>query len=160
MPCFYLNKISTKNTAEGRPNNPWTEKREAGVPVAVRRWGPTKRSWLVNEKQEQGYAPRSDGRLYWTRTSDLSHVKGTRYQLRQETNRKILENLARGLVKLKRFLALNSARKIASKCRRLLLNRAGYAQIPGGWPCGQGAPLRRRSCGFGQTGIGHSRHSN
>lgn len=27
----------------------------------------------------------SNGRLYWTRTSDLSHVKGTRYQLRQET---------------------------------------------------------------------------
>ena len=25
------------------------------------------------------------GRPYWTRTSDLSHVKGTRYQLRQET---------------------------------------------------------------------------
>lgn len=23
-----------------------------------------------------------NGRLYWTRTSDLSHVKGTRYQLR------------------------------------------------------------------------------
>ena len=26
------------------------------------------------------------GRLYWTRTSDLFHVKETRYQLRQETN--------------------------------------------------------------------------
>lgn len=30
------------------------------------------------------------GRLNWTRTSDLSHVKGTRYQLRHET---ILGNL-------------------------------------------------------------------
>ncbi len=28
------------------------------------------------------------GGLYWTRTSDLSHVKGTRYQLRQETHLK------------------------------------------------------------------------
>ncbi len=26
-----------------------------------------------------------NGGLYWTRTSDLSHVKGTRYQLRQQT---------------------------------------------------------------------------
>jgi hypothetical protein len=47
------------------------------------------------------------GGLYWTRTSDLSHVKGTRYQLRQETFEKYFRHLYKDWIAKARSVGLH-----------------------------------------------------